>query len=57
MQWIIYEIYESFTFWNNLQEKINFHDILIYWDAPVFLDDIWCLTTKVSHLCVGWRAT
>ncbi len=25
-----------FTFWNKLQEKINiFHDILIYWDAPV----------------------
>ncbi len=29
------KIYESFTFWNNLQEKMNFHDILIYWDAPV----------------------
>ncbi len=30
------KIYESFTFWNNLQEKIYFfHDILIYWDAPV----------------------
>ncbi len=26
------KIYESFTFWNKLQEKINF---LIYWDAPV----------------------
>ncbi len=55
------KIYESFTFWNNLQEnnlqdcvhwiylihefhnlswisEINelFHDILIYWDAPVY---------------------
>ncbi len=27
-------IYESFTFWNNLKKKI--HDILIYWDAPVY---------------------
>ncbi len=32
------KIYESFTIWNNLQEKMNFfHDILIYWDAPVFV--------------------
>ncbi len=23
------KIYESFTFWNKLQEKNNFHDILI----------------------------
>ncbi len=30
------KIYESFTFWNKLQEKnYFFHDILIYWDAPV----------------------
>ncbi len=30
------KIYESFTFWNKLQEKNDlFHDILIYWDAPV----------------------
>ncbi len=30
------KIYERFTFWNNLQEKNElFHDILIYWDAPV----------------------
>ncbi len=30
------KIYESFTFWNNLQGKNElFHDILIYWDAPV----------------------
>ncbi len=28
--------YESLTFWNKLQEKNElFHDILIYWDAPV----------------------
>ncbi len=33
------KIYESFTFWNNLQEKNElFHDILIYWDAPVCLE-------------------
>ncbi len=31
------KIYESFTFWNKLQEKL-FHDILIYWDAPVHLN-------------------
>ncbi len=32
------KIYESFTFWNNLQEKNElFHNILIHWDAPVFL--------------------
>ncbi len=32
------KIYESFTFWNKLQEKkILFHDILIYWDAPVYI--------------------
>ncbi len=30
------KIYESFTFWNNLQEKL-FHDILIHWDAPVYI--------------------
>ncbi len=30
------KIYESFTFWNKLQEKMNFfQNILIYWDAPV----------------------
>ncbi len=30
------KIYENFTFWNKLQEKNElFHDILIYWDAPV----------------------
>ncbi len=30
------KINESFTFWNNLQEKNElFHNILIYWDAPV----------------------
>ncbi len=28
------KIHESFTFWNKLQEFF-FHDILIYWDAPV----------------------
>ncbi len=37
------KIYESFTFWNKLQEisylqdKLLFHDILIYWDAPVYV--------------------
>ncbi len=31
------KIYESFTFWNKLQEK-KMHDILIYWDAPVNID-------------------
>ncbi len=31
------KIYESFTFWNNLQEKNElFHNILINWDAPVY---------------------
>ncbi len=30
------KLYESFTFLNKLQEKMLFHDILIYWDAPVF---------------------
>ncbi len=29
------KIYESLNFWNKLQEL--FHDILIYWDAPVIL--------------------
>ncbi len=29
------KIYESFTFWNNCCEL--FHNILIYWDAPVFV--------------------
>ncbi len=29
-------IYESFTFWNKLPEKKkSFHDIQIFWDAPV----------------------
>ncbi len=33
------KIYESFTFWNKLQEKMKlFHDILIHWDAPVYAD-------------------
>ncbi len=32
------KIYESFTFWNKLQEKNElFHDILIYRDAPELL--------------------
>ncbi len=32
------KIYESFTFWNKLQEKNELcHDILIYWDAPVYM--------------------
>ncbi len=32
------KIYESFTFWNKLQEKMNFfHDIQIYWDAAVLV--------------------
>ncbi len=31
------KIYESFAFWNKLQEFfLLFHDILIYWDAPVY---------------------
>ncbi len=30
------KLYESFTFLNKLQEKMLFHVILIYWDAPVF---------------------
>ncbi len=31
------KIYGNFTFWNKLQEKMNFfHNILIYWDAPVY---------------------
>ncbi len=35
------KIYESFTFWNNLQEKNElFHDILIYWDAPVLMNTV-----------------
>ncbi len=35
------KIYESFTFWNNLQEKfLLFHDILIYWDAPVCMENL-----------------
>ncbi len=34
------KISESFTFWNNLQEKNElFHDILIYWDAPVYANE------------------
>ncbi len=28
-------IYESFAFWNKLQKQI-FHDIIIFWDAPVY---------------------
>ncbi len=27
--------YESFTFWNKLQNVLLFHDILIFLDAPV----------------------
>ncbi len=30
-------IYESFNFWNKLQKKELFHDILIFWDAPVYV--------------------
>ncbi len=26
---------KSFTFWNKLQKNELFHDILIFWDAPV----------------------
>ncbi len=42
------KIYESFTFWNKLQEKMNFfHDILIYWDAPVVIN----MTSYLPFLC------
>ncbi len=50
------KIYESFTFWNKLQEKNElFHDILIYWDAPVMLnfsrsDQM----KKQTHLHLEW---
>ncbi len=29
------KIYESFTFWNKLQEKMNFFTNILIWDAPV----------------------
>ncbi len=46
------KIYESFTFWNKLQEKMNFfHDILIYWDAPVYLYIILYYLCPVLLLC------
>ncbi len=33
------KIYESFTFWNKLQEKNElFHHILIFWDAPIYME-------------------
>ncbi len=28
-------IYESLTFWNKLWKKKLFHEIQIFWDAPV----------------------
>ncbi len=44
------KIYESFTFWNKLQEKNElFHDILIYWDAPVVLSESVC--NSVPQMC------
>ncbi len=44
------KIYESFTFWNNLQEKMNFHDILIYWDEPVYLGLYICINMIYIYL-------
>ncbi len=37
------KIYESFTFWNNLQEI----KILIYWDAPVYKMYVMCVCVCV----------
>ncbi len=43
------KIYESFTFWNKLQEKNElFHDILIYWDAPVSIKILQAGTVQVK---------
>ncbi len=30
------KIYESFTFEITYKKKLTFHDILIYWDVPVY---------------------
>ncbi len=44
-----------FHFLNNLQEKMNFHDILIYWDAPVFLKGFWTIfSCSVLKTCWRW---
>ncbi len=44
------KIYESFTFWNKLQEKNElFHDILIYWDAPVQITSGLAFTALVER--------
>ncbi len=37
MNLIYIYIYESFTFWNKLQENAVFHDIKMFGDAPVYL--------------------
>ncbi len=56
------KIYESFTFWNKLQEKNElFHDILIYWDAPVC--NVMCVVKiewkqkKKKKLTAAWVVT
>ncbi len=42
------KIYGNFTFWNKLQEKNElFHNILIYWAAPVCVCVCVCINTYV----------
>ncbi len=50
------KIYERLTFWNNLQEKNElFHDILIYWDAPVYtLENNTVLLWKSHNVLEVW---
>ncbi len=46
--------YESFTFWNKLQKNNIFHDIQIFWDAPVYTQYS-CLKLQVDiSQCQGY---
>ncbi len=44
------KIYESFTFWNKLQEKMNFfHDIQFFLDVPVGGDEFFSVLGGFLH--------
>ncbi len=47
-------IYESFTFWNNLQsKKIIFHDIPFFLDAPVYIYMYMYIYVCICQ--IGWQ--
>ncbi len=49
------KIYESFTFWNKLQEKMNFFTIFKFAEMHLYIGHLfafkfWLLTLKMMHV-------